>query len=90
MASRSTLGTLGVAAASLAAAVGVGAAVGTALAPGHTASSALSGLTALVSGEDQGPSTDQQTDDGAGWAPQAPALSGGGSVGAGHAQSAGS
>jgi hypothetical protein len=90
MASRSTLGTLGVAAASLAAAVGLGAAVGTALAPGHSASAALGGLTALVGGDDQGGSTSQQTDDAGGWAPQAPSLSGGGTAGSGHAQSAGS
>ncbi|MGN6245964.1 MAG: hypothetical protein ACTHQ3_20120 [Motilibacteraceae bacterium] len=90
MASRSTLGTLGVAAASLAAAVGVGAVVGTVAAPGRSASAALGGLTGLVSGDEGRSTSGQQGDDDAGWAPQAPSLSGGGSAGFGHAQSAGS
>ncbi|HEU4676654.1 MAG TPA: hypothetical protein VFS29_11730 [Motilibacteraceae bacterium] len=90
MASRSTLGTLGAAAASLAAAVGVGAVVGTVVAPGHSASAARGGLTALVGGDDQGRSAGQQADDDTGWTPKAPALSSGGAVGGGHAQSAGS
>lgn len=93
MASRTSLRTLGGAAAALAAALGVGAVVGTVVAPGHTASTALADLSSLVhgtAGDAQNALPGDRNGEDGSWAPQAPALSGDGAVGGGHAQSAGS